>query len=362
MTRPSSHRVRLCFVGSMLGRNPGYVTTQGEKLADLFERSGYPVVCVSHRINRAARLADVFATLVRERNRIDVLVVLVYGGTSFVLEDIATWIGRRADIPLILSLHGGDLPRFKERYSRWVHRVFRRADAIVAQSAYLARFAAALGRDARVIPNVIELEGYPHRLRTSARPRLFWMRAFHPIYEPEMALETLARVRARHPEATLVMAGPDKGGLALVRQRASQMGLAGAVEFPGFLDLAGKHRYAEACDVFLNTSAVDNRPVSVIEACALGLPVVSTDVGGIRDFLTHEETALLVPRGDAAAMAGAVLRLLDDPALVEHLSRNGRALAALSAPERVRAAWEDLFQQVLQGARDVRDLRHRSAR
>jgi glycosyltransferase involved in cell wall biosynthesis len=95
--------------------------------------------------------------------------------------------------------------------------------------------------------------------------------------------------------------------------------------------------------MFLNTSHIDNMPVSVIEACALGLPVVATDVGGLRDLLTDAETGLLVPDDDDKAMAAAVTRLLNDPGLRERLSINGRLMAERYDWVRVWPLWEEVL-------------------
>jgi glycosyltransferase involved in cell wall biosynthesis len=143
----------------------------------------------------------------------------------------------------------------------------------------------------------------------------------------------------------LTLAGQDKGLLGETRSLAAAMGLNGAVRFAGFLDAEGKRREFAGHDVFLNTNRVDNAPVSVLEAAACGLPVVSTAVGGIPYLLRNEEEALLVPEGDAAAMAGAVRRLLDRPDLAGRLSAAGRQVAERSAWERVRPAWEDVLRR-----------------
>ncbi len=113
--------------------------------------------------------------------------------------------------------------------------------------------------------------------------------------------------------------------------------------FPGFLDMAGKVREGGAADIFINTSHIDNMPVAVVEACAMGIPVVSTSVGGVPDLLTDGQTGLLTPDGDVDSMAAAIRRLCSEPALAARLSEGGRRLAERSAWERVRLEWEDLF-------------------
>jgi Glycosyltransferase len=143
------------------------------------------------------------------------------------------------------------------------------------------------------------------------------------------------------------MAGKDKGLEYETRRLAEALGLNGAVHFPGFLDMAAKVREGNAADIYINTNHVDNMPVTVVEACAMGLPVVTTAVGGIPDLLTDGETGLLVPDNDDQAMTAAIHRLLNEPALATRLSTNGRQLAERSSWEKVRPLWEQLFAEVM---------------
>ena len=330
----------------MIGRTPGWVTTQGERLGDLLEQEGYPVISVSSSTNRYVRLADIVKTLAARRKEYDIVVLQVFGGPSFVVEDIASWLSRSFARRIIMVLRGGAMPDFMARYPSWNTRVLTRADLLVVPSAYLQRAIKPYGFQARLIPNVIELPAYQFRRRASLAPRLFWMRSFHPIYNPTMAIRVLAQLRTQVPEATLVMAGQDKGQESEVRALATSLGLNGAVRFSGFLDMAAKMREASAADIFINTNSIDNMPVAVVEACALGLPVVSTSVGGVPDLLTDGETGLLVPDNDAEAMAASVLRLLREPVLAARLSENGRALAIRSSWEAVRPQWEEVIGEV----------------
>jgi glycosyltransferase involved in cell wall biosynthesis len=173
------------------------------------------------------------------------------------------------------------------------------------------------------------------------------MRSFHPVYNPLMAIRVLARLRATMPTASLVMAGQDKGLEFETRRLAEALGLNGAVHFPGFLDMAAKVKEGDAADIYINTNHVDNMPVTVVEACAVGLPVVATAVGGVPDLLTDGETGLLVPDDDDQAMTTAIHRLLNDPALATRLSTNGRQLAERSSWEQVRPLWERIFAEVM---------------
>lgn len=336
-------RPRLCVVGPLVGCNPGRVTAQGEILAAHFTAAGYNVTTTSGAVSRYVRLVETVSTLTRSRRRIDTVLLQVYGGRSFVVEDIASALARRFGHRVVMHLHGGAMPEFMARFPRWTRRVLSRADAIVAPSPFLSRAVAQHGWAASTIPNLIDVSEYSFRQRGPASPRLFWMRSFHSLYNPAMALRVLRRVREVLPEATLTMAGQDKGLEPSLRREAARMDLADAVRFVGFLDSAGKRREGAAADIFINTSRVDNTPVAIIEVCAMGLPVVSTDVGGIRDLLSDGVSGLLVPDDDVQAMAEAILRLVGDPRLAQRLSTNGRRLAEASSWQQVGLQWERLF-------------------
>jgi len=336
-------RPRLCFVGPLAGVRAGYVVTQGVRLSGHFRAAGWPVLAVSTFRNRYVRLVDVVWTLWRRRRDIDVLIVHVYSGFSFVIEDIASRLGRAAGLPIVMVMHGGAFPEFATRHPVWTRRVLGRAAVIVAPSPFLARSVRSIGFPCRVIPNVIDLGQYPYRERGLLRPALLWMRSFHAVYNPAMAIHVIERLRATHPEARLVMGGQDKGLQAATEDLARRRGLSAAVEFPGFLDMEAKVRASEATDIFINTSHVDNMPVAVVEACAFGQPVVSTRVGGVPDLIEDGRTGLLCPPDDADAMVACVRRLLEDEPLARRLSVEGLRLAARSAWESVAPQWEEIF-------------------
>jgi glycosyltransferase involved in cell wall biosynthesis len=338
---------RVCFLGPMIGRQTGFATCQALVVADLLAAEGCPILTASSRVNRYARAADLIAVLLRHHCEIDVVCLEIYGGPSFVVEDAVSRVARLLGKPIVMTLHGGAMPEFMARNPRWTHAVLRRAALLVAPSAFLQRVVEGRGFRARVIPNVIDLHDYEYRPRAALRPRLFWMRAFHPIYNPALAIRVLARVRADVPDVSLVMAGAAKGAETAVYLMARDLGVSSAVEFPGFLDRTRKRAFGNAADIFINTNRVDNMPVALLEAGAMGLPIVATAVGGVPDLLEHGRHGVLVPDDDAEAMAQAVLDLLRNRQRAEALSRSGRSLAERSSWEAIRLQWKSLFAEVL---------------
>lgn len=340
-------KLHLCFIGNMVGRNEGYIPTQGMILADLFAGESYQITCVSSKINRASRLAEIIFTLIKKRGKSDIVILDVYSGLSFIIAEATAFLCKILRLPLIMVLRGGSLPEFMEKNPRRTKRVFDSANVLIAPSAFLAEKFKQFGFETKVITNVVNLVRYPFRERSKIAPRLMWMRSFHPVYNPEMAIKVLAKLRQTESEAVLTMAGNDKGLEDEVKKLAAEKNLTDAVRFAGFLDFERKIKEFSEADIYLNTNRIDNMPVSVVEARALGLPVVATNVGGLPYLIKEKKDGLLVPSEDADAMVEAIKMLLDNPQLTRDISRNGRHLAEESAWENVRKEWEKLFVAVI---------------
>jgi glycosyltransferase involved in cell wall biosynthesis len=277
---------------------------------------------------------------------------MVFSGPAFWMADLPSWLAQSLSIPIVFWLHGGNLPNFTTKNPAWVTRVLRRGRAVCAPSGYLADFYSKLGFQIEVIFNIIDLEKYPFRKRTQLKPRILWMRTFESIYNPEMAIEVLERVRESFPEATLTMAGQDRGILDHIQQIVTEKQLNKFVHFAGFLDEQAKQIEFDSHDIYLHTNHVDNMPISVIEAAAFGLPVIATRVGGIPYMLEDGKTGLLVADNDTQAMVQAAQVLLNKPEMAEKLSVNGRLNAELYSSLTVLPQWSKLLINLVEDERD----------
>jgi glycosyltransferase involved in cell wall biosynthesis len=301
-----------------------------EDLAERLAGRGWAVVTASSRPAKLPRLLDMVGTAWRRRHDYDVAQVDVFSGPAFLWAEAVCWTLRRARKPYVLTLHGGTLPRFARRWPGRVRRLLRSAAIVTTPSRYMLEAMTPYRADFVLLPNPLDLPAYPFRERAAPRPRLIWLRAFHETYNPAMAAQVVALLRPDFPDVTLTMIGPDKGdgSRERVARVAAELGVADRVtlgtgvpkgEVPAQLSGGG--------DIFLNTTNVDNTPVSVLEALACGLCVVSTNVGGIPYLLEDQVDALLVPPADPEAMAVAVRRLLTEPGLAARLSANARRKA-----------------------------------
>jgi glycosyltransferase involved in cell wall biosynthesis len=254
----------------------------------------------------------------RELARADVVHVFAAAYTSFLLAPVpaaavAACLGR----PVLLNYHSGEAPDHLRR-SRVARFVLRRVAANVVQSRFLVDVFHGFGLPAEAIANVVDRERFAYRERERIAPRILSTRNLEPNYNVAATLRAFARIQARRPDATLTLVGAGSQAAAL-EALARGLGLR-QVTFTGRVAPHEMARYYADAGVYVQTPAVDNMPLSVLEAFASGVPVVSTDIGGVSAILTPGVHGLLAPPGDDAAIADAVLRLLDDPALARRLA------------------------------------------
>lgn len=318
------------------GRPPG----QGAILAARLAQEGIAVGLLSRARSSWGRALDVAVRgFLRMLGRDLTVIVDVFGGRAFLYESLAVIYARLLGRRLVVVLHGGWMPEIVERWPRWYRAVLRLPHEIVAPSAFLLERLTSKGlRVDGVIPNFIEPQKFLFRRRGQLRPRFLYLRGLHSIYNPEMALEAFARVQAEVGEASLTMGGgtpTDSDGL---QRRAQELNLRN-VRFIGVVPKDQIPSLADQHDIYIQTTRIDNMPVTVLEMWAAGLPVVATNVGGIPYLVRDGVDGLLVPSERPEALADACLRLLRDPGLAERLSENGRRRAEEHSWDSIAPAW-----------------------
>lgn len=333
---------RLLYIGNKLSKH-GVTVTSIETLGALLEKEGYEMIYASSYKNKLLRLFEMLFKTFYYRKKIDYVLIDTYSTYNFWYAFLVSQLCRILKLKYIPKLHGGDLPNRLKKSPKLCEMIFKNAYLNVAPSAYLLEAFSHKGF-ARIefIPNTVELINYQFKKRTQLQPRLLWVRSFASIYNPQMAIEVYGELKKDYPHASLCMVGPDKDGtFEKVRQLAQKKHL--DVLFTGKLSKKDWIKISEQYDIFINTTHFDNTPVSVIEAMALGLPIVSTNVGGISYLLENEKTALLVPDQDTQAMVAAVKRILSDVDLADCMIYNAYDLVQDFDWNKVKRLWNALL-------------------
>lgn len=329
--------LRIGLVGPVPPPNGG-MALQARQLVELLRSEGLEVQLLATNapyrpswigavpgLRAVFRLLPYLLNVWRLADRVDVLHMLANSGWSWQLFAApVVWLGYLRGTPVVVNYRGGEARAYFTRSFSRVRPTLSRAASVVVPSGYLEQVFRDFGVSAAVIPNIINLQRF-HPPEPGGENRTFDVvvtRNLETIYGIETAIRAVALLQEDIPALRLRIAGsgPLRDELEALAQHLK---VADRVAFVGRLepdDVASLYRQAS---VFLNPALVDNMPNSVLEALASGLPVVSSNVGGVPFIVSHEQTALLVEPGDERAAAEAIRRLHDSPALARALARAG---------------------------------------
>jgi len=232
-------------------------------------------------------------------------------------------------VPLVRTEHSE--ANWRGRWARLIGRLaYRRTAHIIAVSGPIRqRLVARDGVPAErvtVIPCAMPEDRSPQRSpvlpeKLRGRPLVGVVARLQPEKGVEVLLRAASRIVDGLPECAFVVVG-DGPLRATLEAQAARLGLGDHVHFLGFRPDA--RALLSLLDVLVAPSVSEGAPLVILEAMAAGVPVVASSVGGIPDQIRHEEEGLLVPPGNHAALAAAVLCLLEDPALARRYGEAGR--------------------------------------
>lgn len=336
---------RVLMVGTALGGRGGIASVVEVLRADgLFEREGIAYVATHAEGSRLDKLGSALRGL--WRTGLACLgpgarpaIVHVHAGShaSFLRKSLVLLMARRGGARTVFHLHGGGFRRYAlveagPLLRRWIRHTLESSSRVIALSPGWAAWVRECAPQARVevVPNpvadpVSNPAGptLPTARERAEAGRILFLGRLDAAKGVDELLQACAGLAARHPRLRLVLGG--SGDLEWVRRRAGELGVAGRVETPGWLDATARDAQLARAWLFCLPSHAEGLPMSVLEAMAAGVPVVATSVGGIPEALADGERGLLVPARDAAALAGAIGRLLDDSQLHARLACAARA-------------------------------------
>lgn len=282
--------------------------------------------------------------------RIDPAVVVVVDHRGLLLAGPAAALARR---PVVWQIHGIDRTRWINRIGVALARV-----VLVPSEAVVSRMPP-VGRARRV---VVVHNAVPDGFRQAApcelapRPDVVTMGRLHPDKGLDVLVDAFATVHSQIPDARLRVIGEAQLGheqfVADLRTRIEQRGLGDAVELTGFL----ANPRAALADARVYVQAARERteilPLAILEAMAIGVPVVATDVGGVRDVVHDGVTGRLVPPEDSEALAHAIVQMLRDAPFAETARVNAHRLVGSPqrAPEALSRSYRAVLDEVVQGA------------
>ncbi len=334
---------RILYIGNDLAID-SFTATYISFFSKVLKKEGYEVRKASNKNNKALRLVEMLGLIAKHYKSTDVVIIDTYGAMNFYYAFLVAKACQVYNLDYIPILHGGNLPE-RLTDNRFLSKsLFGKAKMNVAPSLFLYNIFKKEGFDnLQIIPNSIELRKYPFKERSIFKPKLLWVRRFQGRYNPMLAVKVLEELLLQYPEAELCMVGPEKDG-TMKKCKAYTEKYKLPVNFPGKLKKKEWAGMSVEYDIFLNTTNIDNTPISVIESMALGLAVVSTDVGGMHFLIDDTKDGLLVPPKDVPAMTAAVKQIMENPNKTREMVMNAREKVRNFDWEIVKSQWNQLLK------------------
>jgi glycosyltransferase involved in cell wall biosynthesis len=256
------------------------------------------------------------------RNDVELVHCHVAMRGSFVRKSIFALLARAMNVPVVLHLHGSEMKKFyfgqNAFFRRRIIGQLQGAQAVVVLSESWRSFVREIAPAANVIVvrNYVRIPAGARQARSDESVLFLGL-----IGERKGAYDLLnafAEVRSTCPSMRLVLAG--NGEIDKAQALAAELGIAEFVSFPGWIGDDTRAELLETASIFVLPSYNEGLPMSVLEAMAYGVPVITTPVGGIPELVTNGANGILVEPGDRAALARSIVALRSDPELRRRLA------------------------------------------
>ena len=338
----------IVYLGNMLSVH-GKSFSFAEAFIPLLKNENYKIVGVSNKKNQIIRLLHMCYTLLRLSPKAKLVIIDSYSTSAFWYTVICSALCRILGKKYICVLHGGDFPTRLANSPKLCAFVFKHSLINISPSLYLKHHFSNAGFKVQYIPNFINITDYNYNNKTYNKPRLLWVRAFHKTYNPTLAPKIIAELITKYSDIELCMVGGQADKTFNETQLlAKELGVADNINYKGRLTKKEWRELAADYNIFINTTNYDNQPVSVVEAMALGLPVVSTNVGGLKYLIQNEENGLLVEPDNAKIFAERIDQLIMNPTLAEKIATNARKkVEGFDWQTSIRAEWHKIINTAI---------------
>jgi L-malate glycosyltransferase len=278
------------------------------------------------------------ASLLARVYKYDVIHVFSASYFSFVIAPTpAILIGKLYRRKVLLNYHSGEAEDHLQRWRRSAVPTIKLADTVIVPSEYLERVFDQFDLTAHAIYNLVDTGKLRFRERVPLRPVFLSNRNFEVHYGVDRILRAFKIIQENFPEAKLEVVG-DGSQRGALETLAAELGLQNTT-FRGQIDPNLISEVYDNTDIYLNGSEIDNQPLSILEAFACGLPIVTTDAGGIPDMVSNGKTGIVIPRGDYVQMAERAIGLLNNVSETKQMIERARQECLKYSWEAVRDAW-----------------------
>ncbi len=332
-------------IGNKLGKK-GKSESFMESLDMRLVGEGFEILTLSDKKNYLFRMMDMILSVIKYRNKTELIIIHAFSTFAFWYAFFVSSAAKLLKLPFILVLHGGDFPNRIKRSPYACKYIFRNADLIITPSEYLQKAVNAFGFQVFYLPNFIDISEYAFETKDNKQLNILWVRAFNKMYNPALFIEIILQLMEKGYKVRSAMVGPDSDGTMMeILKKIAESKLEDHIIITGRLEKKEWVELSKGYNYFVNTTNYDNRPISLIEAMALGLPVISTNVGGLPTLIKHNENGILVDPNNANLFVDEIMKLYDDNTSYKSIARNARKYVEQFDWENVRKDWISLINK-----------------
>lgn len=321
-------RTRILMVGMHLTKTRGGISTLITEILKSSLKDDFEFVYIASQSENSGRFGKLFlamravAQFVFKCLKNDSAAVYVHLGSNASLyrESIFIYLAKFFGKKLVAHFHAGDIDEYFPAQTRpaqgFIRRAINSADQVIAVSAASAGQIRKIAPNAKisVIPNAIDTTVFdsPPRSAPAGREpvRVLFVGATGRLKGERDLLAAVAAIRHKKPDLKVSLLGY---GAENLRAIGEELKIGEFIEFAGVVSLEERIGFFKKADIFVLPTYAEAMPMSVIEAMAAGLPVISTRVGGIPELITDGVDGLLVAPGDVPALAQKIYFLVNDP-------------------------------------------------
>lgn len=280
--------------------------------------------------------------LLTNLTKTEIVHIFSSGTTSYIISTLPPlFVSKLFRKKTILNYHTGEAEEHLKNWKLTAKPTMKWFDKLVVPSQFLVDIFAKYELKAEAIYNFVDTDKFKFKNRNKLRPIFLSNRNFEAYYNVSCVIRAFAEITKVFPEAQLIIAGfgSEETKLKILVTDLEQKN----VEFVGKIPNDEMPELYNSADIYLNASTVDNMPLSLIEAFAAGIPVVSSNAGGIPYLIDHEKNGLLVEMNDYRSLANEAIRLLNDNDLAQNIIKAARLESEKYEWQKVKKDWLDFY-------------------
>jgi glycosyltransferase involved in cell wall biosynthesis len=347
-----SKKIKILYIGNFLAKH-GFYPSQGSILVDVLQKKGWDISWTSSIKNKVFRLFSIIFSIIRFlflSGKKASIIDFFSGPSYFYASFLITLIHVTFNLKYILVLHGGNIPKRIKNNPLITKFIFKNSFYVICPSDFFKDIIIKELdlKNILVIPNAIYCEKY-NNCDIGNVTNIVYLRSFHKFHDPVTLIKAFSKVLKTVPNARLTLIGFDEkdGTYEESIKQIKTLSIEKCVTIKGPVNKKEVPLIAKKHAIFVNCSLIDNTPVSTIEAMAMGMCIIGTNVGGIPYLIKDNFDSIIIEPKNAKALADSILRIINNKELALRLSKQAKISSEKFDWKKVTKEWEEFLNATI---------------